>query len=110
MIEQSQYKHLDSIKTLHCEEIGSGVFYVSELPSREYLVFTFKDEYGIFNIFPNMGEVFRYASDDLECERVCIDDDYFEEDDPRYEEGVDAMDMYLNSLVESDLIEIQKKG
>lgn len=96
----SQYKHLDDIETLHCEEIGNSVFYASQLPNHDGLIFTIKDKYGIFNIFPNFEELFKYAEGDLNCERVCIDDECIEEDDPRYEEGVDAMDIYLNNLVE----------
>lgn len=92
------YKHLDSIETLHCEEIGRGVFYVSKLPNDE-LKFTFKDKHGIFNIFANMNEVFNYVMG-LDSGRACVEDEYFDEHDPRYEEGVDAMDIYLNNLVE----------
>jgi hypothetical protein len=92
------YKHLDSIETLHCEEIGGGVFYISKLPNDE-LKFTFKDKHGIFNIFPNMNEVFNYVMG-MDSGRACVEDEYFAEHDARYEEGGDAMDIYLNNYVE----------
>ena len=94
----TQYKHLESIETVHCEELGNGVFYISKLPNGE-LKFTFKDKHGIFNVFPDMNEVFNYLMGE-DSGRACIEDTYFDENDPRYEEGVDALDMYLNNLVE----------
>jgi hypothetical protein len=98
----TQYKHLESIETLCCEEVGNGVFYISKLPNQEQLIYTFKDKYGYFNVCHNMEEMTKYLSGE-ECVCEVIEDEYFEEDDARYEEGVDALDIYLNSVVEEGL-------
>ena len=83
---------------IHQEDIGSGVFDIIRLKDG-VLLFSYQDKHGIFNIFPTMGDYTAYCEGNLSgCQRVCIDNEYIEEGEPGYEEGVDALDRYLDSL------------
>lgn len=84
---------------IHNEEIGMGVFDIIRLPDGE-LLFSFKDKHGYFNIFTTMEDFLAYMGVNglIESDHVSFPDEYPFPDDPDYEEGVDALDLYLRSL------------
>lgn len=83
---------------IHNEHIGNGVFDIIRLPDGE-LLFSFLDKHGYFNIFNTMSEFTFYLDGTSIENRVCIKDEQLDESDPHYEEGVDALDCYLRTLV-----------
>lgn len=85
---------------IHVEDVGSGQFCIAKLPNNT-LLFIFKDKHGIFNVFPTMNDYTLYAKGWLYgLKRECIDDEYIEEGEEGYEEGVDALDRYLRTMSE----------
>ena len=82
---------------LYNDAIYDGVFDIIKLQGEDNFLFSFLDDGGYFNIFKSMQEFYNYVIDEP-CERICFEDESYEEDDPRYEEGVDALDRYLRSL------------
>lgn len=87
----------DQFAYVHNDEVDNGVFDIIRMPNGECL-YSFKDKHSIFNVFPNLGEYLNYVRGEP-CARECIEDDMLDESDPDYEEGVDALDRYLRSLV-----------
>jgi hypothetical protein len=83
---------------LYNDEVGNGVFDIIRLPNGE-LLFSFKDKHGYFNVFPTMEDYTLYVEGLDGCKYVCVEDKYIEEGEEGYEEGVDALDRYLRSLV-----------
>lgn len=88
----------EGITYIHNEHLGNGVFDIIRMPNEE-LLFSYLDKHGHFNVFKTMTEFADYL-DGCDVEnRVCIADVQLDENDPHYEEGVDALDHYLRSLV-----------
>lgn len=90
---------LGAYEYIYCKNIGNGVFTIARLPKGDCL-FIWLDKYGTYNVFEEFEEYLKYNGGDLECQRVCFDDVYLEETDEGYQEGVDALDRYMASLVE----------
>lgn len=95
---QAKLRETKPYEYIHNEHIGNGVFDIIRMHDGEML-FSYLDKHGYFNVFNTMSEFAEYLDGTSIENRVCIKDEQLDESDPDYEEGVDALDRYLMTLV-----------
>lgn len=95
---QAKLREMKPYEYIYNEHIGNGVFDIIRMLDGA-LIFSFLDKHGYFNVFNTMEQFTIYIEQGDSDGRICIADAQLDENDPNYEEGVDALDRYLRTLV-----------